>query len=49
MKKFLSLSLIVLLCMGMLTGCGGGGTANNGDNAAAIKVGDRARRGSHRV
>lgn len=39
MKKFLSLSLIVLLCMGMLTGCGGGGTANNGDNAAAIKVG----------
>ena len=39
MKKFLSLSLIVLLCMGMLTGCGGGGTANNGDNATAIKVG----------
>ncbi len=39
MKKFLSLSLIVLLCIGMLTGCGGGGTANNGDNAAAIKVG----------
>ena len=39
MKKFLSLSLIVLLCMGMLAGCGGGGTANNGDNAAAIKVG----------
>ena len=39
MKNFLSLSLIVLLCMGMLTGCGGGGTANNGDNAAAIKVG----------
>lgn len=40
MKKFLSLSLIVLLCMGMLAGCGGGGAAdNNGDNAAAIKVG----------
>ena len=42
MKKFLSLSLIVLLCMGMLAGCGGGkdaGTDSNNDGAAAIKVG----------
>lgn len=44
MKKFLSLSLIVLLCMGMLAGCGGGDTNNdaNAGDVATIKIGGTA-------
>lgn len=42
MKKFLSLSLIVLLCMGMLVGCGGGDTNSNAGDVATIKIGGTA-------
>ena len=39
LKKIGALFVSSTLMATMLTGCGGGGTANNGDNAAAIKVG----------
>ena len=39
MRRAAAFFLTLALSAGLLTGCGGGGTANNGDNAAAIKVG----------